>query len=197
VVELEHGSHAAAHRAAQTAIDAAQRYGLSGYHGVAPAFAVRGRSGDDATLARDDVAYALATARRSSTPLALGFVLALCGDTLLDQGDPTGAALLDEASSVLARCPDPGIAGRHLARAESRHGSTPRPALAGALVEQLTDRELAVLRYLPSGLNQRDIATELYVSINTVRTHCRAIYRKLGVGDRHAAVQAARDHQLI
>ena len=65
------------------------------------------------------------------------------------------------------------------------------------LVEQLTDRELAVLRYLPSGLNQRDIARELYVSIHTVRTHCRAIYRKLGVGDRHAAVQAARDHQLI
>jgi LuxR family maltose regulon positive regulatory protein len=35
------------------------------------------------------------------------------------------------------------------------------------------------------------------VSINTVRTHCGAIYRKLGVGDRHAAVQTARDHQLI
>jgi LuxR family maltose regulon positive regulatory protein len=198
VVELEHGSHAAAHRAAQTAIDAAQRYGLSGYHGVAPAFAIRARTGDDATQARDDVAYALATARRSSTPLALGFVLALCGDTLLDQGDPTGAALLDEARSVLARCPDPGIAGRHVARAESRHGAaTARPAPAIELVDQLTDRELAVLRYLPSGLNQRDIATELYVSINTVRTHCRAIYRKLGVGDRHAAVQAARDHQLI
>lgn len=197
VVELEHGSHVAAHRAAQTAIDTAQQYGLSGYHGVAPAFAVRGRTGDDATQARDDVAYALATARRSSTPLALGFVLALCGDTLLDQGDHTGAALLDEARSVLGRCPDPGIAGRHLARAESRHGSTPRPAPAGSLVEQLTDRELAVLRYLPSGLNQRDIAQELYVSINTVRTHCRAIYRKLGVGDRHAAVQTARDHQLI
>jgi len=71
------------------------------------------------------------------------------------------------------------------------------PAAATALVEQLTDRELAVLRYLPSGLSQRDIATELYVSLNTVRTHCRAIYRKLGVGDRHAAVQAARDHRLI
>lgn len=66
-----------------------------------------------------------------------------------------------------------------------------------ALVEQLTDRELAVLRYLPSGLSQRDIAGELFVSINTVRTHCRAVYRKLGVGDRRAAVQAARDHRLL
>jgi LuxR family maltose regulon positive regulatory protein len=198
VVELEHGSHAEAHRAAQTAIDAAQRYGLSGYHGVAPAFAVRGRTGDDATQARDDVAYAMATARRSSTPLALGFVLTLCGDTLLDHGDAAGAALLEEARSVLARCPDPGIAGRQLDRAESRHRTAiAPPAAATTLVEQLTDRELAVLRYLPSGLSQRDIATELYVSLNTVRTHCRAIYRKLGVGDRHAAVQAARDHRLI
>jgi LuxR family maltose regulon positive regulatory protein len=198
VVELEHGSRADAHRAARAAIDTAERYGLARYHGVAPAFAVRGRTSDDPAPARDDASFAMATARRSSTPLALGFVLALSGDTLLDHGDPAGAALLEEASSVLARCPDPGIAGRHLARARSRHQlPTARPAPAIELVEQLTDRELAVLRYLPSGLSQRDIATELYVSINTVRTHCRAIYRKLGVGDRHAAVQAARDLQLI
>ena len=197
-LELEHSTHAEAHRAAQTAIDTAERYGLERYHGVAPAFAVRARTSDDPAQARDDVAFALVTARRSSTPLALGFVLALCGDTLLDHGDAAGAGLLEEASSVLARCPDPGIAGRRLARAESRHGTaTARPAPAIELIDQLTERELAVLRYLPSGLSQRDIATELYVSINTVRTHCRAIYRKLGVGDRHAAVQAARDHRLI
>lgn len=198
VVELEHGSRADAHRAARTAIDTAERYGLARYHGVAPAFAVRARTSDDPAQARDDVAFALVTARRSSTPLALGFVLTLCGDTLLDHGDPAGTALLEEARSVLARCPDPGIAGRQLDRAESRHRTAiAPPAAARALVEQLTDRELAVLRYLPSGLSQRDIATELYVSINTVRTHCRSIYRKLGVGDRHAAVQAARDHHLI
>lgn len=102
------------------------------------------------------------------------------------------------AWSVLARCADPGVVGRHLARAESRHGRpTSTPAPAPELVEQLTDRELAVLRFLPSGLSPRDIAAELYVSINTVRTHWRATYRKLGVGDRHAAVQAARDRRLI
>ena len=198
IVELEHGLPAAARRAAQTAIESAERFGLSRYHGVAPAFAVRGRVGDDPAQARDDTAFALASARRSSTPLALGFVLAVCGDTLLDQDDPAGTPLLEEGRSVLAQCVDPGIAGRHLARAESRHGTTTAgPAKVADLVEQLTDRELAVLRYLPGGLNQRDIARELYVSMNTVRTHCRAIYRKLGVGDRHAAVQAARDHHLI
>ena len=198
VVELECGPPAVAHRAARTAIDTAERFGLSGYHGVAPAFAARARTGDDDAQARTDAAYALASARRSSTPLALGYVLAVCGDALLGLGDPAGAALLDEARAVLDRCPDPGIAGRRLDRAESRHGATTtRPAAVPELVEQLTDRELAVLRHLPSRLSQRDIAAELYVSINTVRTHCRAIYRKLGVGDRQAAVQAARDHRLI
>lgn len=63
-------------------------------------------------------------------------------------------------------------------RCSRRPGRCSTAARTPALVEQLTDREL-------------------YVSINTVRTHCRAIYRKLGVGDRHAAVQAARDHRLI
>lgn len=198
VVELEHGPPTAAHRAAQAAIDTAERFGLSGYPGVAPAFAVRARTGDGDARARTDAAFALASARRSSTPLALGYVLAVCGDVLLGLGDPAGAALLEAARAVLGRGPDPGIAGRRLDRAASRHGTTAtRPSSAAALVEQLTDRELAVLRHLPSRLTQREIAAELYVSINTVRTHCRAIYRKLAVGDRHAAVQAARDHRLL
>ena len=64
-------------------------------------------------------------------------------------------------------------------------------------MEQLTEREVAVLRYLPTSLSQRDIAAEMYVSLNTVKTHCSAIYRKLGVGDRASAVQAARDHHLL
>ena len=64
-------------------------------------------------------------------------------------------------------------------------------------MEQLTERELAVLHYLPTQLSQRDIAAELYVSLNTVKTHCNAIYRKLGVSDRKSAVQAARDLRLL
>ncbi len=62
---------------------------------------------------------------------------------------------------------------------------------------QLTERETAVLRYLPTKLSQREIASELYVSPNTVKTHCAAIYRKLGVGDRKAAVQTARDLGML
>ncbi len=71
------------------------------------------------------------------------------------------------------------------------------PTPADQIVEQLTERETAVLRYLPTKMSQRDIASELYVSLHTVKTHCAAIYRKLGVGDRKAAVQAARDLHLL
>jgi LuxR family maltose regulon positive regulatory protein len=198
VNELDAGSPASAGAAAAVAIDTAREFGLSAYHGVAPAYAVRARTGDDPASAQADALHALGLARRASTDLALGFVLTACGDTLADLGDPGGAPLLAEARTVIDRCPDPGIAGRYLARAESRHGvAGGQGPKAAELVEQLTDRELAVLRHLPTAMSQRDIAAELYVSLNTVKTHCRAVYRKLGVGDRKAAVQAARDLGLL
>ena len=84
-----------------------------------------------------------------------------------------------------------------LARIEARHGLAERHAPQSGLVEELTERELAVLRYLPSRLSQREIAGELYVSLNTVKTHCKAIYRKLGVDRRQAAVHTARGHGLL
>ncbi|MBI4933736.1 MAG: response regulator transcription factor, partial [Actinobacteria bacterium] len=64
-------------------------------------------------------------------------------------------------------------------------------------VEQLTDREMAVLRYLPTQMSLREIAAELFVSLNTVKTHSSAIYRKLAVTDRKAAVHAARSLHLL
>ncbi len=119
------------------------------------------------------------------------------GDVLSHHGHADGAALIAEARRIIDECPDPGIAGRYLARVEARHQlSTPQP-VSPELVDDLTDRELAVLRYLPSPMSQREIANELYVSLNTVKTHCKAIYRKLGTGDRKAAVQTARDHGLL
>jgi LuxR family maltose regulon positive regulatory protein len=54
-----------------------------------------------------------------------------------------------------------------------------------------------VLRYLASAVSQREISSELCVSLNAVKTHCRAISRKLGVGDRHSAVPAAGEIQLL
>ncbi len=66
-----------------------------------------------------------------------------------------------------------------------------------SLIESLTDRELAVLEYLPGRLKNQEIATELYVSVNTLKSHLRNIYRKLGVADRDEAVTKATDIGLL
>jgi predicted ATPase/DNA-binding CsgD family transcriptional regulator len=65
------------------------------------------------------------------------------------------------------------------------------------LVEPLSDRELSVLRWLRSDLTQRRIADELIVAPSTVKSHVKAIYRKLGVSSRAEAVERARQVGLV
>jgi PAS domain S-box-containing protein len=64
-------------------------------------------------------------------------------------------------------------------------------------VEPLTERERVVLDWLATPLPQRRIASELYVSINTLKSHVKAIYRKLGVTDRFDAIECARSLELL
>jgi LuxR family maltose regulon positive regulatory protein len=64
-------------------------------------------------------------------------------------------------------------------------------------VEELSSGELKVLRYLPTNMSRPEIAEELCVSLNTVNTHLRRIYAKLGVRDRSSAVQRARELRLL
>ena len=66
-----------------------------------------------------------------------------------------------------------------------------------AQAEDLSPSELRVLRFLPTNMTRPEIARELYVSINTVNTHVRNIYSKLGARDRSSAVQRARELRLI
>jgi LuxR family maltose regulon positive regulatory protein len=76
--------------------------------------------------------------------------------------------------------------------------SSTRPVTpAGPEVEELTDRELDVLRYLPTMLRNHDIAAQMYVSVNTVKAHLRSLYRKLGVTHRREAVERAREWGLL
>jgi LuxR family transcriptional regulator, maltose regulon positive regulatory protein len=63
--------------------------------------------------------------------------------------------------------------------------------------EPLTERELVILRYLPTHLATPEIAAELFVSVNTVKSHLRAIYRKLGVERRVEAVARAQHLGLL
>jgi LuxR family maltose regulon positive regulatory protein len=65
------------------------------------------------------------------------------------------------------------------------------------LLEQLSARETAVLRYLPTMMSNGEIAAELFVSVNTVKTHLKSIYRKLDVPDRREAVRRARELELL
>jgi LuxR family transcriptional regulator, maltose regulon positive regulatory protein len=62
---------------------------------------------------------------------------------------------------------------------------------------ELSRSELRVLRYLPTNLTRREIAGELSVSLNTVDTHIRRIYAKLGAASRAAAVERGRDLRLL
>jgi LuxR family transcriptional regulator, maltose regulon positive regulatory protein len=65
------------------------------------------------------------------------------------------------------------------------------------LIEPLSERERIVLRYLTSALSNVEIADELYVSVNTVKTHIKSIYRKLNTTRRRDAVRRARELRLL
>ncbi|HEY1970311.1 MAG TPA: LuxR C-terminal-related transcriptional regulator, partial [Pseudonocardia sp.] len=77
-------------------------------------------------------------------------------------------------------------------------GNSEKPAEGATRdgAEKLSPSELRVLRYLPTNLSRPEIATELSISLNTVSTHIRSIYAKLGVGDRSAAVRRARELRI-
>jgi LuxR family maltose regulon positive regulatory protein len=77
------------------------------------------------------------------------------------------------------------------------HGDGPGHAAAPGPTEQLSPSELRVLRYLPTNLTRPEIAGQLSVSLNTVNTHIRRIYTKLGATDRSSAVQRGRELRLL
>jgi len=71
------------------------------------------------------------------------------------------------------------------------------PGDAEPLREPLSESETRVLRYLPTNLSMKEIAAELYVSVNTVKTHIRHLYAKLDVNRRGEAVERARALGLL
>ncbi|MGY1698068.1 LuxR C-terminal-related transcriptional regulator [Geodermatophilus sp. SYSU D00766] len=73
----------------------------------------------------------------------------------------------------------------------------PRETAAGEVVQELSDRELEVLRHLAEMLSTAEIAATMFISVNTVRTHIRSILRKLAVSRRNQAVRKARERGLL
>jgi LuxR family transcriptional regulator, maltose regulon positive regulatory protein len=140
---------------------------------------------------------------------------------LIERGDATAAAeelaaALDLARPELLRWPfvDTPPQARRLLRTHPRlqgpgawlnPSSGVRSATAGdqptatatAVVQELSDREMEVLRYLAEMLSTAEIAATMFISVNTVRTHIRSILRKLAVSRRNQAVRRARERGLI
>jgi LuxR family transcriptional regulator, maltose regulon positive regulatory protein len=105
------------------------------------------------------------------------------------------AALLDEAGELVQQLTDPGVLPALVAQAQRPLRTAPRRQAQIAV--PLTERELAVLRLLPTQLSTREIARELSVSVTTIRSQVQAIYRKLGVSSRSEAVTQARELGLL
>ena len=76
-------------------------------------------------------------------------------------------------------------------------GAVPHGEAPAGNVDELSEAELRVVRYLPTNLRTPEIASELFVSTNTVRTHLRHIYAKLGAHGRAEAVDRARELGLL
>ncbi len=132
-------------------------------------------------------------AQAAAEPLGRALVLAEPEGyvrVFLDEGPPM-AALLRAAER---RGPGAGYARR----LRSAQGSgQPRTPATPSSIEALTEREAEVLRLLGTELSGPEIARELHVSLNTLRTHVKNVYGKLGVNSRRTAVRRARDLDLL
>ena len=126
-----------------------------------------------------------------STWLADAFLLLAATERLVGHG-PGALEAVDRAQEVLDRLPD---AGGLVARAAALRAALAAPSRhATEFGEELSEREVVVLRLAADGLQQREIADQLFISYNTVKSHLKAAYRKLGVTSRDAAI--VRLHQL-
>ncbi len=103
------------------------------------------------------------------------------------------------AWELLAGLPSQGTAHAALVTdiLDAVHAGTPGHVTAPEPADQLSPSELRVLRYLPTNLTRPEIAGQLSVSLNTVNTHIRRIYSKLGATDRSSAVQRGRELRLL
>jgi LuxR family maltose regulon positive regulatory protein len=108
----------------------------------------------------------------------------------VDEGPPM-AALLQEAAKY-------GTAPNYVSQLRAAFGKAEgRTPVTQLLIEPLSERELEVLRLLRTELNGPEIASQLMVSLSTMRTHTQNIYNKLGVNNRRAAVRRAEELDLL
>jgi LuxR family maltose regulon positive regulatory protein len=138
-----------------------------------------------------------ASARSKAATSRLHALLGLARHAAATKHTIDAKRFLAEARRLTENMPDPGrLAPLVEISARQYLGSAPSEA-GQPLVEDLTERELAVLRLLPSELSLRGIGGELYISHNTIKGHVKAIYRKLAVNSRDGAVARSRELGLL
>jgi LuxR family transcriptional regulator, maltose regulon positive regulatory protein len=165
--------------------------------GIPLAIGIAAAATGDLGAAQDAMERALVLRRHAGhlSPWATLDVLLALAPIRFTRGDTPGAeGLLDEARALLAELEDAGDLPRRLEETDRLLRRSGRDAGFG---QTLTDREMAVLRLMPSDMSLREIGGQLYLSLNTVKTHSRAIHRKLGVSSRSGAVDRARDLRLL
>jgi len=195
----ERGDWDTAAQLARTAIELGRERGLDDHWANAMAYVARGKALEQRGKldeANGEIRRAVELSRRGIAKAEIGYALLAYAQVRHDLGQHDEArALVREARQAVESCPDPGVLVEMLAQAERRRragGLTPSPA-----PDELTDRELAVLRLLPTKLSLREIGSALYVSLNTVKSHSKGVYRKLGASSREEAVERAREHGLV
>ena len=158
-------------------------------------YAARGQLGE----ARDELEHAVRVRQAVPGVSAWTTVKAMVMLTrvLLVMGDDrAGAAyLIDQARLLLASLPDPAEALMgQLTWLDRQVAGRPRVT---SLADPLTEREVEVLHLLQGSLSLREIGQELHLSANTIKTHTQAIYRKLGVSTRYAAIERGRADGIL
>jgi LuxR family maltose regulon positive regulatory protein len=150
----------------------------------------------DLEPARAALERAVVLARRGSARPEQIYALAALAPVQATLGDDEAAATLRAARAALRDAPSPGAFSHLLDDVERRlRGRAPQHAAEEP--EELSPREMSVLRLLGSELSIAEIGDQLYISRNTVKTHVRGIYRKLDVDTRAAAVAQARALRLL
>jgi ATP/maltotriose-dependent transcriptional regulator MalT len=153
----------------------------------------------DAVAAVEAADMAVGLSRRGSGILEVANALHIRAEVHGHLGNHgSAAASRNEAAMLLRRCPDTGIVARLPTAA--RCGTGVEVGARGqqcTFAEKLTAKEFEVLGLLATRLSRREIGQRLYVSLNTVKTHQRALYRKLGAENRKAAVSRARELGLL
>ena len=147
--------------------------------------------------ARNDRPNAIAALRRALTLAEPeGYVRVFA-----DEGEPMVSLLKGLVKRRTARPPDAerDVSLEYVSKLLEALGvGAPGTRAAGSpLADPISERELEVLGLLDSDLSHREIAAKLFVSLDTVKSHTKHLYRKLGVRARHQAVARAKELGLI